>query len=103
MNYFLLCSDSQKSKAIVRAMHLPETVAYVRITQQSWYKGKIVGEVRAAAYEWEFQWHFRQGHLNIQPSLGRALIIEPLGRFLERCDYQLELGGDYEFIVRAEL
>ena len=103
MNYFLSCCICRNSKAIVRTMHLPETVAYVRITQQSWYKGRIVGEVRAAAYEWEFQWHFRQGYLNIQPSLGRALIIEPLGRFLERCDYQLELGGDYEFIVRAEL
>jgi hypothetical protein len=82
---------------------LPETIAYVRITKQSWHQGKIEGEVRAAAYEWHFQWLFQEGQLLIQPSLGRALIIEPLGRFLERCDYQLEPGGDYEFTVRADL
>jgi hypothetical protein len=81
---------------------LPETTAYVRITQQSWQYGKIEGEVRAATYQWQFQWHFRRGQLLVQPSLGRALIVEPLGRFLERCDYQLEPGGDYEFTVRAE-
>ncbi len=83
--------------------YLPETTAYVRITQQSWQQGKIEGEVRTAAYEWQFQWRFRQGKLSIQPSLGRALIVEPLSRFLERCDYQLEPGGDYQFTVRAEL
>jgi hypothetical protein len=87
----------------VSSIDLPETTAYVRITQQSWNLGKIEGEVRAAAYTWNFQWRFRQGHLLVQPSLGRALIQEPLGRFLERCDYQLEPGGDYEFTVRAEL
>lgn len=83
--------------------NLPETIAYVRITNQSWQQGKLEGEVRAAGYEWQFQWNFRRGHLSIQPSLGRALIVEPLGRFLERWDYQLEPGGDYEFTVRAEL
>ncbi|NJK47834.1 DUF3146 family protein [Candidatus Gracilibacteria bacterium] len=83
--------------------YLPETIAYVRITKQSWQLGKIEGEVKAAAYEWQFQWHFRQGQLLVQPSLGRALIFEPLGRFLERCDYQLEPGGDYQFTVRADL
>ena len=83
--------------------YLPETTAYVRITQQSWQQGKIEGEVRTTAYEWQFQWRFRQGKLSVQPSLGRALIVEPLSRFLERCDYQLEPGGDYQFTVRAEL
>jgi hypothetical protein len=39
----------------------------------------------------------------VKPSLGRALIYEPLGRFLERSDYQLEPGGDYEFLLRAKL
>ena len=81
----------------------PETVAYVRITRQSWQQGKIEGEVTAAEYEWRFQWRFRCGQLLVQPSLGRALIHEPLGRFLERHDYQLEPGGDYQFTVRAEL
>ncbi|PSO56044.1 MAG: DUF3146 domain-containing protein [Cyanobacteria bacterium QH_8_48_120] len=83
--------------------HLPETTAHVRITQQSWQQGTIEGEVEAAAYQWQFQWNFRQGQLFVRPSLGRALIAEPLSRFLERCDYQLEPGGDYEFTVRAQL
>jgi hypothetical protein len=87
----------------VSSKYLPETIAYVRITKQSWQWGKIEGEVKAAAYEWQFQWHFRRGQLSVQPSLGRALIFEPLGRFLERCDYQLEPGGDYQFTVRADL
>ncbi|BAP17724.1 DUF3146 family protein [cyanobacterium endosymbiont of Epithemia turgida] len=80
-----------------------ETITYVRITQQSWQHGKIEGEVRASQYEWRFQWCFQQSRLWVQPTLGRALIYEPLGRFLENCDYKLELGGDYQFIVRAEL
>ncbi len=83
--------------------HLPETTAYVRITQQSWQQGEIAGEVRAGEFEWEFQWCFRQGYLSVKPSAGRALIQEPLGRFLERWDYQLEPGGDYAFTIRAEL
>lgn len=81
----------------------PETIAYVRITQQSWQKGKIEGEVKTDSYQWRFQWHFRRGYLAVQPTLGRALIVEPLGRFLERYDYQLEPGGDYQFTVRAKL
>ena len=83
--------------------YLPETTAYVRITQQSWQQGKIAGEIRASVYQWHFQWHFRQGQLQIKPSLGRALILEPLSRFLERSDYQLEPGGNYEFTLRAEI
>ncbi|HEY9750432.1 MAG TPA: DUF3146 family protein, partial [Allocoleopsis sp.] len=39
---------------------LPETVAHVRITHQSWQQGKIEGEVRANQFEWQFQWCFRQ-------------------------------------------
>ena len=82
---------------------LPETTAYVRITHQSWQQGRIEGEVRASDYEWQFQWRFNRGELSVEPSLGRALIQEPLGRFLEKCDYQLEPGGDYSFIIRAEI
>lgn len=83
--------------------HLPETTAYVRITGQSWQQGKIEGEVTAGHYEWQFQWCFRQGKLSVKPTLGRALILEPLGRFLEQSDYQLEPGGDYAFKIRAKL
>lgn len=80
-----------------------ETIAHVRVTQQSWQQGKLQGEVQAGDYQWQFQWRFRQGQLVVQPSLGRALILEPLSRFLERYDYQLEAGGNYEFTVRAKL
>jgi hypothetical protein len=82
-------------------MHQPETTAYVKVTQQSWHQGKIEGEVTAAEYQWQFQWQFRQGLLSVKPSLGRALIQEPLSRFLERFDYQLEPGGDYQFTLRS--
>ncbi|MBD2327499.1 MAG: hypothetical protein B0A82_22515 [Alkalinema sp. CACIAM 70d] len=82
---------------------LPQTTAHVRIVRQSWQAGQIEGEVRANQYEWSFAWNFRQGELLIEPSLGRALIREPLGRFLEAKDYQLEPGGDYSFTIRAEL
>ncbi len=82
---------------------LPETTAHVRITYQSWQQGRLEGEVCASEYVWQFQWQFPKGGLKIEPSLGRALIREPLGRFLEQCDYQLEAGGDYSFTIRARL
>lgn len=84
-------------------MRLPETTANVRIIQQSWQIGKIEGEVSAGKYQWQFQWRFRQGKLSVKPSLGRSLIQEPLCRFLERYDYQLEAGSNYEFILRTNL
>jgi Protein of unknown function (DUF3146) len=87
----------------VSSKRLPETVAYVRIVGQSWQLGQIEGEVKAGHYDWQFQWCFREGKLSIQPSLGRALIQEPLARFLEQSDYKLEPGGDYAFTIRAEL
>jgi hypothetical protein len=87
----------------VSSQQLPETIVYVRITQQCWQQGKLEGEVKASSYQWQFQWYFRGGMLFVKPSLGRALIFEPLGRFLERHDYQLEPGGDYEFTVKASL
>lgn len=86
-----------------RENHLPQTIALVRVTQQSWSEGKIAGEVSAGDFVWEFVWHFRQGGLRVNPSLGRALIREPLARFLESHDYQLEAGGDYSFPIRSRL
>lgn len=88
---------------IVSGKRLPETIAHVRITRQSWQHGFLEGEVRAGEFEWHFQWRFRLGELSVKPSQGRALIQEPLGRFLEQKDYQLEPGGDYAFKIRAEL
>ncbi|MGK7891599.1 MAG: DUF3146 family protein [Leptolyngbyaceae cyanobacterium] len=81
---------------------LPQTTAYVRVTYQSWSKGRLEGDVRASSYQWQFQWHFKAGKLSIHPSLGRALIKEPLGRFLEKYDYQLEAGSDYTFVIRSK-
>lgn len=82
---------------------LPETTAHVRITYQSWPQGTIEGEVIANEFAWQFEWKFRSGQLLVEPSLGRALIKEPLGRFLERFDYQLEPGSDYSFKIRSKL
>jgi Protein of unknown function (DUF3146) len=87
----------------VASKRLPQTTAYVRITGHCWQQGKIEGEVRANQYEWRFEWCFRQGELLVHPSLGRALIKEPLGRFLEQKDYQLEPGGDYSFTIRGQV
>jgi hypothetical protein len=82
---------------------LPRTTAYVKVTQQSWQKGVLEGEVNAGSFVWQFEWNFKQSRLAIKPSTGRALIQEPLGRFLEKWDYQLEPGGDYSFTIRAQL
>jgi Protein of unknown function (DUF3146) len=82
---------------------LPQTIANVRITRHSWQTGRMEGEVQTHHYEWSFIWNFRQGNLAIEPSRGRALIQEPLGRFLEAKDYQLEAGGDYSFTIRGEI
>ncbi|MEA5594604.1 DUF3146 family protein [Rivularia sp. UHCC 0363] len=82
---------------------LPQTTAHVRITRQSWQNSLLEGEVKAGEFEWRFQWHFSQAELSITPSQGRALIKEPLSRFLEQKDYQLEPGGDYVFTIRSEI
>lgn len=79
----------------------PETKVQVKILQHSWQKGEIRGEVWASSFQWQFQWSFTRGQLQVKPALGKSLIFEPLGRFLERSDYQLEPGGDYEFTVKA--
>ena len=84
-------------------MSLPETIALVSITSQCWQKGQMKGEVKAGSYEWHFSWYFLQGKLLLHPTLGRSLIYEPLARFLEKNDYQLEVGGDYEFYLRTKL
>lgn len=84
------------------ARNLPNTTAHVRVTRHSWQDGQIAGEVIASQYVWQFQWEFRQGKLVVSPSLGRSLIIEPLGRFLEQQDYRLEPGGDYWFQIRSQ-
>lgn len=82
---------------------LPETIVQVSIINQCWQKGQMEGIVKAGNYQWNFQWHFLRGKLVIKPTLGRSLIQEPLSRFLEQNDYQLEIGGDYQFSLRTRL
>ncbi|HIK10621.1 MAG TPA: DUF3146 family protein [Oscillatoriaceae cyanobacterium M33_DOE_052] len=82
---------------------IPQTTAQVRVLKHSWQIGTIEGEVSAGDFVWRFQWRFRRGQLAIVPSQGRALIQEPLKRFLEKSDYQLEPGGDYSFTIRAQI
>lgn len=84
-------------------MSLPETIVQVTIISQCWQKGQIEGQVKAGTYEWYFRWYFLRGKLSVNPTLGRSLIQEPLSRFLEKYDYQLEVGGDYQFSLRMKL
>ena len=82
--------------------HLPATTAHIRILRQSFSDQCVNGEVSAGGFEWEFTWAFGEGVLNVEPSLGRALIEDSLLRFLVRADYTLEAGSDYVFTVRAK-
>jgi hypothetical protein len=80
---------------------LPTTTAQLRVLHQSFSQRRMEGEVSAGGVEWTFRWAFDRGTLEVEPSLGRALIQDALLRFLIKADYQLEAGGDYVFTVRA--
>jgi hypothetical protein len=80
---------------------LPQTTAHVLVTRYSWQEGAIEGEVQANGWVWQFCWCFRRGELRVEPSVGRALIREPLSRFLEKSDYYLEPGSNYSFTIRS--
>tara|TARA_Y100001968_G_C19431550_1_gene757348 strand:+ start:520 stop:777 length:258 start_codon:yes stop_codon:yes gene_type:complete len=80
---------------------LPSTIAHLRVIRQSFDEKILDGEVSAGGFQWHFSWHFGQGELIVEPSLGRALIEDALLRFLIRTDYHLEAGNDYKFTVRA--
>jgi len=81
---------------------LPTTTAQLRVLRQSFSQRVLEGEVSAGGFEWTFAWIFDRGELQVEPSLGRALIQDALLRFLLKTDYQLEAGGDYAFSVRAK-
>jgi hypothetical protein len=81
---------------------LPTTTAQLRVLRQSFSQRVLEGEVSAGGFEWTFAWFFDRGELQVEPSLGRALIQDALLRFLLKTDYQLEAGGDYAFSVRAK-
>jgi len=80
---------------------LPATTAQLRVLRRSFRPALLEGEVSAGGFQWTFYWAFDRGELQVEPSLGRALIQDALLRFLLRDDYQLEPGGDYAFTVRA--
>lgn len=80
---------------------LPVTTARLEVVQQNFSQGLCAGQVSAGGFAWTFCWHFQRGDLKISPPLGRALIQDALLRFLLHHDYQLEVGGNYEFTVRA--
>ena len=81
---------------------LPTTTAQLRVLRQSFSQRVLEGEVSAGGFEWTFAWFFYRGELQVEPSLGRALIQDALLRFLLKTDSQLEAGGDYAFSVRAK-
>ena len=81
---------------------LPTTTAQLRVLRQSFSQRVLEDEVSAGGFEWTFAWFFDRGELQVEPSLGRALIQDALLRFLLKTDYQLEAGGDYAFNVRAK-
>ena len=80
---------------------LPTTTARLQVLNQDLQSGLCKGRVWAGEFAWVFHWHCRQGKLRVEPSLGRALIEDALLRFLLRCDHQLDVGGEYNFLVRA--
>lgn len=80
---------------------LPQTEVTVRVTTRSMAAGLLEGEAEGGRYRWSFRWSFRGGRLDVSPSQGRALIKEPLQRFLEKHDYRLETGENYAFTVRS--
>lgn len=82
---------------------LPTTTAQLRVLRRSFHPCLLEGEVSAGGFQWTFRWLFDRGTLQVEPSLGRALIQDALLRFLLKADYQLEPGGDYAFTVRASL
>tara|TARA_Y100001970_G_scaffold216343_1_gene264794 strand:- start:68 stop:325 length:258 start_codon:yes stop_codon:yes gene_type:complete len=81
---------------------LPTTTAHLKINRKSFSDKCLEGEVFAGDFVWEFSWCFQKGVLNLEPSLGRALIHDALLRFLIKADYNLEAGSDYIFTVRAK-
>ena len=49
-----------------------------------------------------FTWSFNKGLLFVKPPLGKALIEDPLLRFLLKKDYELEAGNEYKFTISAK-
>ena len=80
----------------------PETIANVSVNEYCFTKKQIKGIVKASQFEWTFIWSFNKGLLLVNPPLGRALIADPLLRFLLKKDYKLEAGNEYKFTISAK-
>ena len=80
----------------------PETKANVSVNEYCFTKKQIKGIVKASQFEWTFIWSFNKGLLLVNPPLGRALIADPLLRFLLKKDYALEAGNEYTFTISAK-
>jgi hypothetical protein len=84
-------------------MSAPQTTVYIKVNHSCWPSGELTGEIQAGSFEWTFAWHFRQDKLRLTPPLGSALVSEAVHRFLERHDYNLELGEIYSFVLKARI
>ena len=80
----------------------PETTVYLIIEEYNFYTKELKGFVEASEFQWNFTWYFSKGKLFVNPPLGRALIEDPLLRFLIKKDYDLESGNSYKFTIAAK-
>ena len=80
----------------------PETIANVSIKEYCFSKRQIKGDVKASQFKWTFTWSFNKGLLTVNPPLGRALIEDALLKFLQKKDYELEIGNEYKFTILAK-
>ena len=80
----------------------PETIANVSVKEYCFSKKQIQGVVEASQFKWTFIWSLSKGLLKGHPPLGRALIEDPLLRFLLKKDYELEAGNEYKFTISAK-
>ena len=60
----------------------PETIANISIKEYCFAKKQIQGVVEASQFKWTFTYSFNKGLLKVNPPLGRALIENPLLKFL---------------------
>ena len=80
----------------------PETIAHLSVKEYCFSKKQIKGIVEASQFKWTFTWCFNKGLLFVKPPLGKALIEDPLLRFLLKKDYELEAGNEYKFTISAK-
>ena len=80
----------------------PETTVYLSVKEYNFFKKELKGIVEANDFKWDFTWSFGDGRLFVQPPLGRALIENPLLKFLLQKDYELESGSSYKFTVSSK-